>query len=185
MADQLINRQLSHLLMIDIQDKLVPTIHAAEAMNERVKFVLAAARPLGIPITVSEQYPKGLGPTFAPLREAVGPEAPVFSKTAFSCFRDDTLRDYLTRDRSRHQLVIMGIEAHVCVLQTAFDALSFGFDVFIVEDAVSSRSAADRDTALCRMSRAGIQIVSAEMVFFEWLERAGTPEFKALSPMLK
>ena len=181
----LLDHTRSHLLVIDVQDKLLTTIHAVDAMIARARLVVAAARELHVPITLSEQYPKGLGSTQEALRQACGETAPVFAKTAFSCFRDEALRAHFESQHARKQLVIVGMEAHVCVLQTALDACDAGYDVFVARDAVSSRTAADAEAALHRMAHAGVTIISAEMAFFEWLERAGTPAFKALSPLLK
>ena len=147
----LLDHAQSQLLVIDVQEKLLPTIHAVEAMIERVRLVVAAARELDVPITLSEQYPKGLGPTQEALRHACGNAAPVFAKTAFSCLRDDALEAHLASRKNRKQLVIVGMEAHVCVLQTALDAVAEGYSVFVVGDAVSSRSASDVEAAKHRM----------------------------------
>ena len=175
----------SQLLVVDIQDKLINTIHKVEAMMDRARLVIAAARQFELPITISEQYPKGLGSTDTAIREACGNVTPVFAKTAFSCLRDEAIADQLAVHRHRKQLVIVGMEAHVCVLQTALDALAGGYSVFVVGDAVSSRSASDVEAAKHRMEKAGVTVISAEMAFFEWLERAGTPDFKALAPLLR
>ena len=184
-ADRLINRTASQLVIIDIQAKLVPTIHAVEAMMGRVRFLIEAARVLNVPITLTEQYPKGLGPTVPELRAACGEASSVFAKTTFSCLRDAAIATHLNADASRRQLVLVGMEAHVCVLQTALDAEAQGFEVFVVGDAVSSRAVSDAEAARRRLKAAGVTMVTSEMVFFEWLERAGTPEFKHLSPLLR
>jgi len=181
----LLERAASRLLVVDIQVKLIPTIHAVEAMVARARFVIDAARALGVPITLTEQYPKGLGPTDPELRLACGEEAAVFAKTAFSCLKDEAISTHLAADASRKQLVVVGMEAHVCVLQTALDAVSAGYQVFVVGDAISSRAVTDVEAAKLRMAASGVTVVSSEMVFFEWLERSGTPEFKQLSPMLR
>ena len=181
----LLRREQSQLLVVDIQDKLIGTIHRVDAMMDRARLVIAAARQLEIPITLSEQYPKGLGATEASLREACGNAAPVFAKTAFSCLRDDALRHHLSADPARRQLVIVGMEAHVCVLQTALDAKAQGYEVFVAGDAISSRSASDVEAAKTRLMQADTTVISAEMAFFEWLERAGASDFKALAPLLK
>lgn len=181
----LVTRASAHLLVIDIQSKLVPTIHAAERLIARSAFLIKAARYMQVPITVTEQYPKGLGPTDTALMALCGTETPVFAKTAFSALKDDAIRAHVTRDPARKDLVLIGMEAHVCVLQTAMDGLAAGFNLFVVEDAIGSRSPHDPPLATARLRQAGAQIVSAEMVFFELLERSGTDAFKALSPMLK
>lgn len=184
-SNALLERTASQLLVVDIQEKLIPTIDAVERMIERVRFLIEAARTLDIPITITEQYPKGLGPTEPALRDACGNPTPVFAKNSFSCWRDEAIRAHLTADSTRQQMVIVGMEAHVCVLQTALDMAANGFSVFVVGDAVSSRAASDVEAARRRLKAAGITIISAEMAFFEWLDRSGTPEFKHLSPLLR
>lgn len=178
-------RTSSQLLVVDIQGKLLGTIHAVDHLIARTQFLVKTARGLNVPITISEQYPKGLGATEASLKELAGNETPIFAKTAFSCLQDETLRAHLASHESRKQLVIVGMEAHVCVLQTALDAVASGYHVFVASDAISSRAESDVEAARRRMARAGVTLISTEMAFFEWLERAGTPEFKALSPMLR
>ena len=175
----------SQLLVVDIQDKLINTIHNIEKMIDRARLVIAAARQFELPITISEQYPKGLGSTDAKLREACGHVTPVFTKTAFSCLRDEAIAEHLAAHQHRKHLLIVGMEAHVCVLQTALDAVAEGYSVFVVGDAISSRSASDVEAAKRRMEKAGVTVISAEMAFFELIERAGTPDFKALAPLLR
>ncbi len=184
-SSALLERTASQLLIVDIQEKLIPTIHAVQSMIARTRFLIEAARTLEVPITLTEQYPKGLGPTDAALRDACGNRSPVFAKTAFSCIRDEAISAHLGADKARRQLVIVGMEAHVCVLQTALDAAANGFSVFVVGDAVSSRSASDVEAARRRLKAAGVAVISAEMAFFEWLDRSGTPEFKHLSGLLR
>ncbi len=181
----LMNRNASQLLIIDIQEKLLPTIHAVHGMIERTRFLVEAARVLQVPITLTEQYPKGLGPTEHELRAHCGNASPVFAKTSFSCLRDEAIAAHVASFSDRRQLVLVGMEAHVCVLQTALDAKAQGYDVFVVGDAVSSRALSDSEAARRRLKAAGVTMVSAEMVFFEWLERSGTPEFKQLAPLLR
>ena len=180
----LMDRARSHLVLVDLQEKLLPTIDEIDRVLARSRFLVETARALGVPVTVSEQYPKGLGPT-EPGLLALCDGAPVIAKTAFSCLKDAALAARLSADPVRRQLVLVGIEAHVCVLQTALDAVAAGFDVFVASDAVSSRSTGDAAAGLARMAAAGVTVISAEMAFFEWLERSGTPEFKALSPLLR
>lgn len=185
MTSNLVSRQSAHLLVIDIQSKLVPTIHDASRLIERSSFLIKTAKHLGVPITVTEQYPKGLGPTDSDLMQLCGNDTPVFAKTAFSALKDDAISAHVKRDAARTDLIFVGMEAHVCVLQSAMDALAAGFHVFVVSDAIGSRSATDPPLATQRLREAGAQIVSAEMMFFELLERSGTDEFKALAPMLR
>lgn len=181
----LLNADTSQLLIIDVQARLLPVMAAPERVADQCNVLLAAARELLIPVTVSEQYPKGLGASDKSLNMADAGQ--VMEKTAFSCIRDDTIAQRLAdlREDGRHQVVIGGIESHVCVLQTALDLSDAGFDVNVVADAVSSRARKSVELALARMRDEGISIVNTEMAVFEWLKRAGTPEFKTLSRLIK
>jgi nicotinamidase-related amidase len=183
----LIARDKSQLLLIDVQDRLLGAISGKDRVVERCVRLVRAARLLGIPITLSEQYPQGLGPTVDPIREAVANAGFVVDKVEFSCMRSEPLRDRLheLRRQGRPQIVIGGIEAHVCVLQTAIDLEAQGFEAFVVADAIGSRSKVNRKLAINRLAKAGADVVDSEMVLFEWLERAGTPEFKELQTLIK
>jgi nicotinamidase-related amidase len=136
-----------------------------------------------VPILVSEQNPRGLGPTVASVR-SLADDREVVEKMHFSCLGDDGFARRW-RDLDRPQTVVAGIEAHVCVLQTALDLLAAGSRVFVVADATSSRSPDNHRAALERLRADGAEIVSTEMVVFEWLVRAGTPEFRELSALIK
>ena len=183
----LLSRDKSQLLIIDVQEKLLPAMADPERVVERCVRLVRAARALEIPITVSEQYPGGIGPTGAPLRDALGNSGAIIEKIEFSCLKNDVLRDYLhdLRRKGRPQVVIGGIEAHVCVTQTAIDLEDQGFEAFVVADATSSRAKSSRRLALARMQRSGVDVVDSEMVVFEWLGKAGTPEFKELLSLVK
>jgi nicotinamidase-related amidase len=177
----------SQLLIIDVQEKFLPAMSDSERVVERCVRLVRAARALEIPVTFSEQYPSGLGPTVAPLREALGYEGSVIEKVEFSCLKSDPLRERLheLRRKGRPQVVMGGIEAHVCVTQTAIDLEDQGFEAFVVADAVSSRAKASRRLALARLLKTGVDVVDSEMVVFEWLGKAGTPEFKELQGLVK
>ena len=183
----LLARDRSQLLLIDVQDKLLAAIKGKDRVVERCVRLVRAAKALAVPITLSEQYPEGLGPTAEPIREAAANSGFVIDKVEFSCVRSIPLRDRLheLRRQGRPQVVIAGIEAHVCVLQTAIDLESQGFEAFVVADAIGSRSRTSRERAIARLLKEGADIVDSEMVLFEWLERAGTPEFKELQPLIK
>ena len=181
----LLNADSSHLLIIDVQTRLLPVMAAPERVSARCNILLAAADELDIPVTISEQYPKGLGPTDAALK--LCGHHKILEKTAFSCLRDEAIAERLNRMREdgRHQIVIGGIESHVCVLQTAADLTDAGFEVFVVADAVSSRKKGSVKLALARLRDEGVRIVNTEMALFEWLKRAGTNQFKTLSGLIK
>lgn len=180
----LLDASTSQLVIIDIQERLAPAItHQAVALKATLLLVAAAQR-LNIPVSVTEQYPKGLGQTVAPLRDALGSGARTFEKMHFSAMRETAFAQHIAATK-RKTLVVCGMEAHVCVLQTALDAKAAGYDVALVSDAVGSRTEESRATALTRATQAGLTLVTAEMVVFEWLQRAGTADFKALAPLLK
>ena len=183
----LLARDKSQLLIVDVQEKLLPAMPDPERVVERCARLVRAARSLEIPITFSEQYPSGLGPTVAPLREALDYAGSVIEKVEFSCAKSDALRERLheLRRKGRPQVVMGGIEAHVCVTQTAIDLEDQGFEAFVVADAVASRAKASRRLALARLLKTGVDIVDSEMVIFEWLGQAGTPEFKELHGLAK
>ena len=183
----LLARDKSQLLIVDVQDKILDAMSGKDRVVERCVRLVHAARTLDVPITLSEQYPQGLGPTVDPIREAVANAGFVADKVEFSCMRNATLRERLheLRRGGRPQVVVAGIEAHVCVMQTAIDLEGQGFEAFVVADAVSSRSKANCKRAMTRLLKEGADIVDSEMVLFEWLERAGTPAFKELHALVK
>lgn len=182
-----IDRRRSQLMIIDVQEKLAPHIEGGAAAAANCGRLIRYARRLGVPITITEQYPKGLGPTVPALREAAGNEVPCLEKIAFSCWRDEVIRnriEMLTTD-GRDQIVIGGMETHVCVGQTVLDLLAASRNVFLVADAVGSREARVRDLALERYRQDGARIVAQEMVGFEWLDRGDDPAFKDLIAIIK
>ncbi|WP_201830445.1 hydrolase [Microvirga zambiensis] len=183
----LLDAKRSHLLVVDLQERLMPAIHDGESVVRNTKILLAAAARLDIPVTVTEQYPKGLGHTVQPVREALPPEAVTLAKTTFSSARDAGIaeRAATLRGAGLDQLVVCGTEAHICVLQSAIEFKRMGFDVFVVADAVSSRSPHSVDAACARLLHAGCHWVTTEMVAFEWLGEAATEDFRALAPLFK
>lgn len=175
----LVHKDRSVLLVIDLQQKLAPAIHQVDAVMQSACWVLQIANQLQIPVLCTEQYPKGLGPT-VPAVAALIPEAAVLEKIHFSAWREPAIQQRL-HQLKKQQLVLIGTEAHVCVLQTAMDLIEAGFSVFVVEEAVGSRTPANKALALSRLQQAGAQIISQEMLAFEWLEQAGTDQFRHIS----
>jgi len=169
----------SMLLIIDVQERLVPAIHEPSRLVDHCVWLAQLANELGIPVKVSEQYPQGLGATVAALREQVDSDA-LMEKVYFSCTGEESCRAGIF-ETGRDQIVVSGIEVHVCVLQSVLNFLEMGKQVFVVADAVSSRKPEDARLGIERMRQAGAQIVTREMVFFEWMQKAGTDRFKALS----
>jgi len=175
----LIKAETSSLLVIDIQEKLAPAMSDLDRVVENVSILKQAASRLSIPQLTSEQYPEGLGGTMQGLDDG---EA--VRKMSFSCMADDGYASHFNA-LNRNQAVIVGMEAHVCVLQTAMDLLGRDVQVFVVADATTSRKPDNHAMAMQRLSGAGAQIVTTEMVLFEWLGQAGTDEFKDLSKLIK
>lgn len=179
----LIDRAKAQLILIDMQDRLLPAMAAAERALKNAIILAKTARTLDLPVSVSEQYPKGLGHTVAPLKSEIG-NTPVDEKVEFSCWNNAVLRERITQ-QGRKQVIVAGIEAHVCVLQTAMDLKAAGYQVYAVADAMTSRAETSADLAFDRMRQADIAIVTTEMVIFEALGAAGTPEFKQLSALIR
>jgi Amidases related to nicotinamidase len=179
----LIDAKRSQFLLVDVQENLAPIMADGRSVYRGCGLLLRAAERLGIPLTVSEQYPKGLGPTVGELKALVPPEA-IVEKIHFSCQSEPAVAQRI-QGLGREQVVIAGIEAHVCVLQSALELKAAGYQVFVAGDACSSRAQANHQAALRRMEAAGIGVVSVEMAVFEWLHRAATPEFKELVALVK
>ncbi len=173
----------SALVVVDVQERLAPALHEPSRVIEKCERLMQGAEILDVPILLSEQYPKGLGHTVPSLAK-LAPEGATFEKLHFSCASDESFAKRF-KALGRPHAIVCGMEAHVCVLQTAFGLQDAGYDVMVVGDAVTSRLTANRDFALERMAAAGITIVSTEMVLFEWVEVAGTPEFRAISSLIK
>jgi nicotinamidase-related amidase len=177
----LLERDRAALLVIDVQER-INAVMADQGHLSRLEVLVQACDALRVPVLASEQYPQGLGPTVAPLADLLGDTPP--AKLTFSCSRDDALRAAIER-RSRDQIIVTGIETHVCVLQTALDLLADGFEVHVPHDAVSSRRGADKEWALHRMAAAGAVITSTESALFEMLERCDTADFKKVATLIK
>jgi len=176
-------REKCQLLVVDIQEGFIPVMDEIERVISNSVILLEAANGLNVPITISEQYPKGLGGTVSEINSSAV-DAKIFSKSHFNCMKDQVLAEQFAK-LQRNQVVICGIEAHVCVLQTAIGLVESGFDVFVVADCVSSRRQESVTLAFDRLQNTGVNIVSTEMVIFEWLEVAGTNEFKQISKLIK
>lgn len=169
------------LLVVDLQEKLLPKIINADDVARNATFMVKAAKTLGVPVLATEQYPKGLGATVEPLRSLI---EKVWEKQSFSAVREGGVLDFLKSD-ARIKVVLVGIEAHICVMQTVLDLLNQGFHVFICVDAVSSRYAIDVKIALKRMQQAGAVLVTSETCVYELLETAANPVFKEISVMVQ
>ena len=171
----------SVLIAIDVQDKLLVKIPAAKTLTQNAAFLLDVASLLSVPVRATEQYPKGLGPTTAELARRLPQSLP--AKTAFSCCGAGTFLEELEMLR-RPNVVLVGMETHVCVAQTALDLLQAGLHVFLPVDALAARGETDHDTALRRLEQAGAVPTTTEAVAFEWMGNAAHPQFKAVSKLV-
>lgn len=175
----LINAKTSQVLLIDIQSKLAPAIADTAAVSQAAAWVLQIAQLCEVPVLATEQYPKGLGHTLPTLLELL-PTAAIFEKIHFSALREAAIADAIAAN-ARPQVIVLGTETHVCVLQSVLDLIKTGYHVFVVNEAVGSRTAENKQLALNRMQQAGAVIISQEMLAFEWLEKAGTELFRQIS----
>lgn len=173
----------SCLVVVDVQERLLPAMAEPARVVRNCARLMQAAHRLEVPTLVSEQYPQGIGATVAELR-ALAPADSVLEKLHFSCGDDAAFAARLEATR-RRQVVVAGIESHVCVLQSCLRFLQQGYEVFVVADACSSRDPANVELAMARLRAAGVGVVGTEMVLFEWLHRAGTAEFKDLMKLIK
>ncbi len=182
----LIHRDQSSLLVVDVQERLAPAVADRERVIRNAAILMRSAAQLGVPILVSEQYPQGLGRTVAEL-QALAPANAIVAKTHFSCAAEPDFRLRLDGlfALGRGQAVICGMETHVCVLQTALLMKEYGFRPVVVADAASSRTEANHEAGLARLRENGVEVVTTEMVVFEWLRRAATHEFRELIKLIK
>ncbi len=178
-----LTRSAAGLVVVDIQERLLPTMCEPERVVANTVRLCRGASVLGVPVFATEQYRKGLGPTVPRVAEAIAGFAPR-EKLAFSACGAEGFLPAL-RARKITDAILCGIEAHVCVTQTCLDLLDGGLRVFVVADAISSRTAENCRIGLERMQAAGAVAVSTEMVLFELLERAGTEEFKQVLGLVK
>jgi len=170
-------------LFIDFQERLYPFIHNHEELTRNTSILIQGLKVLGIPILVTEQYVKGLGPTIEPLKNLLH-ENKFIEKQAFSCCDEPRFSESLALT-FKHHIIIAGIETHVCVLQTVVDLLESGYKPIVIENCVSSRKPEDKRAALERMKMEGAVISTYESILFELLRYSGTEPFKAISRLVK
>lgn len=182
----LCDRNNSVLVIVDIQDRLssaMPDKIVAKVIAD-TQFLIQAAKLIDIPILVSEQYPKGLGSTLNELTTNLPPTATVIEKTCFSCASNADFKKTL-KALNKKQIILAGMETHICVTQTAIELLAIGYQVFIATDAVCSRKISHHQNAIQRMQHAGCITTNSESISFEWLRDAKDDKFKAVSKLLK
>ncbi len=176
----LLDRERTTLLIVDVQEAFAKAVHGFDALVGRVAILAQAARLLDVPMVVTEQYPRGLGDTVAPLHGPLD-GVPRLAKTVFSAARADGF----ALEPARDQVLVCGIEAHVCVCQTVCDLVAAGRQVHVAGDAVASRTEENRSVGLEKMERAGALPTSSEAAVFELLGVAGGPEFKAIQELVR
>jgi nicotinamidase-related amidase len=178
-----VERNLSAGLVIDIQEKLFPHMYKSEELLRRTTILLEGLKVLQVPMVLTEQYPKGLGPTLEPVFGLLENQE-VHEKIAFSCCGDPAFMGHL-HSLERPTIIVCGIEAHVCVLQTVLDLIEQDFSPVVVEDCISSRNPEDKRVAIERMRSEGALVSTSESLLFELTKVAGTEEFKAISRLVK
>lgn len=176
-------RDRSAFVIVDFQERLVPHIAGHESIQANLIRISRGAEILKVPLVVTEQNPRGLGPTVSELEECFGGTEKI-EKMTFSCFGEPKFSGRL-KGLNVRTLLIGGIEAHICVAQTALAAIAEGFSVHVLVDAIGSRNPANAEAAVDRLKEAGAVISTTEMALFELLGRAGTPEFKEVQKLIK
>jgi nicotinamidase-related amidase len=180
-SPELMNRDDSALLVVDMQARLLPLIPGHSRLTWNIRRLIDGARILDVPVAATEQYPQGLGPTTPELAERL---ESIPAKLAFSCGECGEIFT-AWRDRGIWKILVCGIETHVCVGQTVHDLLGEGFRVYVAADAVAARGAIDHEIALRRMDSSGATLTTVEAALFEWCGRAGSPEFKQISQLVR
>jgi isochorismate hydrolase len=180
-----IQREEAVLVVVDVQEVLMKKMNQGVAENviRNIRTLLTFAKKMAIPVLITEQYPKGLGPTVSEIRMELGPTLPI-QKVSFSCCGVETFNEKLNQT-GRKQVILVGIETHVCVLQTADDLIQTGHGVHVVADGICSRRKLDWEIGLRWMEKKGAMISTTEIIAFQLLKEAGTEEFRKLSRWLK
>lgn len=178
-----LSSQDSLVLIIDIQEKLVAALNKDVVVANAVK-VATAAKLLGIPVLLTEQYPKGLGSTVQALQNVLPEKSEIIEKTYFNALLEDGMLDKI-KSYGKKQIVIFGIETHICVYQTASALVEAGFDVYIVKDACASRNKYEFKQGIDAMAANGVKILCVEIALFDWLKGAKNPKFKEVQALVK
>ena len=181
----LCNVENSCLMIVDIQEKLSAVMpeKVINRLKSNADVLLTAADRLNVPVIVTMQYPKGLGDVENFVKDKLNEKSKCFEKTSFSCLGAEGLPEHLEK-LNKKQIIMIGLESHICVLQSAIELTEKGYDVFVVSDAIASRKLTSYETALTRLEQANIWLLNTESVLFEWLRNASHPEFKSLSKLI-
>lgn len=172
------------ILVIDVQEKLVAAQKKAEKISNNTSKLVEAAAMLGLPVIVTEQYPQGLGHTISQAKEKFSDDVKVFEKTSFDCFNEEGFEDLIV-STGRKQILVCGLECHICVYQTVRSLLAKGYEVHLIQDAIGSRSTSDYKRGLARMASEGAIGNSLEMALFDFLGGAKHPNFRAIQGIIK
>jgi nicotinamidase-related amidase len=178
-----VGRHAAVLVLVDVQERLANAMAGREEVVAACVLLARVAHELGVPTIVTRQYPQGLGDVVAEFAD-IAERAVIVDKTAFDCMKEPAFVDSLART-GRRQVVLAGMEAHICITQTALALIADGYDVHVVADAVCSRRDADRDVALDRLRAAGVTVTCTESAIYEALGEAGTPEFRSVLALVK
>ena len=170
--------------VVDLQEKLVPAMNDPAGLLKRVSVLLGGAAALEIPFVAAQQYPKGLGLVVPEVKELFPEGTSVTDKITFSCFGTPEFREAAEKF-DRKQMILLGVETHVCVLQTAFDAMKLGYEVYLVEDCTASRHVSDRAAAIALMRENGVRVVTSEMILFQLMRNSLHPAFKTISKLVR
>lgn len=179
-----LNLEDSLVLIIDVQDKLLNAVFNKEQVEKKSAIVAEAAKILGIPVVVTEQYPKGLGNTIPAVKDALAEDIEIFEKTAFSALNNEEILEAIKK-HNKKQILIFGIETHICVSQTTATLRELGYEVSVIKDACGSRAEEEYLAGLERMKDNGAYIITTEIALFEWLKGAKHPNFKAVQALIK
>ena len=179
-----LNLEDSLVLIIDVQDKLLNAVFNKEQVEKKSAIIAEAAKILGIPVVVTEQYPEGLGNTIPAVKDALAEDTEIFEKTAFSALNNEEILEAIKK-HNKKQILIFGIETHICVSQTTAAFRELGYEVSVIKDACGSRAEEEYLAGLERMKDNGAYIITTEIALFEWLKGAKHPNFKAVQALIK
>ncbi|UCE74570.1 MAG: hydrolase [Methanomassiliicoccales archaeon] len=179
----ILSRDNTALIIVDVQEKLLPYVLDKEMVLENLKMLIRFAHIMNIPLVLTEHYPKGLGTTVPEIKEVLSEYKPK-EKVIFSCLGSEGFENKL-KELDVKRLMIAGIESHICVQQTALDSLDLGYEVHVIADAISSRTQRNLDIGIEKMRQFGAVISSTEMAMYEIMERADTKEFKEVLKLVK
>ena len=183
MKNHILNREDAVLFIIDIQERLSAVMKDKEEVINNTSILIEACKEMDMPIVITEQYPRGIGPTVDEIKNIINDDVKIFEKTSFTGYTEEV--KLALEASNRKKVLITGMETHVCVYQTARDLIANGYEVFIARDAVCSRTKENFLNALDLMKDMGAVITNTETIVFDLLKVAGTPEFKVLSKLIK